>query len=151
MCVCVQVRLNQKRAAGQMLKSARNKLEVFSANDCVRVPIPMPDRAKTDRRNLLVVITAFGDYAMFTIATIHGFLGSKFGLNQFKFCDQRLIRQAAIASSFGQRYSKPMYNGLVQRTSANARVLSSVHLSLSLSESKVRKSPYLNCEILYSQ
>ena len=78
-----QVRQNQKREAAKMLESARKKIKSAQVNDCVRVPVPIFDRAKTDQRNLLGVITEVDDKGMFTIATKHGLLAQKFSRNQF--------------------------------------------------------------------
>ena len=124
-----QVRQNQKREAAKMLESARKKLKSAQVNDCVRVPVPIFDRAKTDQRNLLGVITEVDDKGMFTTATKHGLLAQKFSRNQFEVNDHGLmttdnipiekrhqsmsVREAAVASSLGhgQGFAKCNCNG----------------------------------------
>lgn len=64
-----QVTRNQKRAATQMLESARKKLKIAAVGDNVRIPIPLYDRAKGDQRNLLGLITDVDENGLFTIQT----------------------------------------------------------------------------------
>ena len=124
-----QVTRNQKRAATQMLESARKKLKIAAVGDNVRIPIPLYDRAKGDQRNLLGLITDVDENGLFTITTKHGLLSSKFSRNQFEINDRKVltpsdipdenrdkqmsVRETAIASSLGhgQGYAKCNCNG----------------------------------------
>lgn len=78
-----------------MLQVSARRFQPLEINQCVRVPVADVDRAKTDARNILGVITEKKD-DFYKVGTKHGVLTQLFARNQLEPCSSQLMNIADV-------------------------------------------------------
>ena len=89
--VWVQVQKHHKRAATNMLESAREKQTVANMHDSTLVPISLVDQSKTDHGSLSGIIADVDYEGLFQIHTKQRFQSFKFCQNQSELCHQQML------------------------------------------------------------
>lgn len=79
-----------------MVKASAKRFPVALVGECVLVPIPQIDRAKTDLKNAMAIINSFNDENdMYKLGTKYGSLKSLYARNQFKVVNENFLDKNA--------------------------------------------------------
>ncbi|XP_028147627.2 uncharacterized protein LOC114341037 [Diabrotica virgifera virgifera] len=75
----------------EMLKFSNSKYPSAKLGNTVRIRVPDVDRARSDQRNLLAIVTEITEKKLYKLGTKYGILNQLYSRNQFTVCKEKFI------------------------------------------------------------
>uniref|UniRef100_A0A6P7EY72 Uncharacterized protein LOC114324478 n=2 Tax=Diabrotica virgifera virgifera TaxID=50390 RepID=A0A6P7EY72_DIAVI len=82
---------NLEKQAEKMLKFSNSKYPSAKLGNTVRIRVPDVDRARSDQRNLLAIVTEITEKKLYKLGTKYGILNQLYSRNQFTVCKEKFI------------------------------------------------------------
>ncbi|XP_028128149.2 uncharacterized protein LOC114324478 [Diabrotica virgifera virgifera] len=82
---------NLEKQAEKTLKFSNSKYPSAKLGNTVRIRVPDVDRARSDQRNLLAIVTEITEKKLYKLGPKYGILNQLYSRNQFTVCKEKFI------------------------------------------------------------